>query len=65
MSSKPTVPDVVLDWSKLLGFDQAARDEGQAAAAGLNDPRLTKLGAKFGRKLGGKRPTIVDVALAR
>jgi hypothetical protein len=65
MSSKPTAPEVVLDWSRLLGFDQATRDEGQAAASGLNDPRLVKLGAKFGRKLGGKRPAIVDVTLAR
>ena len=64
MFSKPTMPEVVLDWSRLLGFDQATRNEGQTAAESLNDPRLVKLGAKFGRKLGGKRPTIVDVTLA-
>ena len=65
MSSKPTTPEVVLDWSKLLGFDQATRGADQAAASGLNDPRLVKLGAKFGGKLGGIRPIIIDVDLAR
>ena len=64
MSNQPTMPAVVIDWSKLLGFDQATRSGDQAAAAGLNDPRLVKLGAKFGHKLGGKRPAIVDVKLA-
>jgi hypothetical protein len=47
-----TAPIVKLDWSRLLGFDQAVRSGDEAAATKLNDPRLIKLGAKFGCKLG-------------
>ena len=45
-----------LDWSRLLGFDQAVPAGAPATAAGLNDPRLAKLGAKFGNKGGTKNP---------
>jgi hypothetical protein len=65
MSTEQTTQKVVLDWSKLLGFNQATRSGEQAAAACLNDPRLVQLGSKFGAKLGGKRPAIADVRLAR
>jgi hypothetical protein len=49
---------IKLDWSRLLGFDQAAANGDAVAASRLQDPRLAKLGAKFGSKLGGKRPEI-------
>ena len=52
---------IKLDWSRLLGFDQAPRASDDSAAIRLQDPRLAKLGAKFGSKLGGKRPEIVLV----
>ena len=41
-----------LDWSKLLGFDQATRSESTAGAERLTDPRLAKLGGKVGNKPG-------------
>jgi hypothetical protein len=48
-----TAPTVIrLDWSRLLGFDQAVRSGDEDAAKKLNDPRLIKLGAKFGGKPG-------------
>ena len=40
------VPRIKLDWSQLLGFDQAV----PTGAVSLTDIRLTKLGAKFGTK---------------
>jgi hypothetical protein len=43
-----------LDWSKLLGFDQATRTEAGTDAARLTDPRLAKLGGKSGVKAGLK-----------
>ena len=43
-----------LDWSKLLGFDQATRTEAGKDAARLTDPRLAKLGGKSGVKAGLK-----------
>jgi len=55
---------IKLDWSRLLGFDQAAQSGDEAGATQLNDPRLVKLGAKFGAK-GDKRPEIVDLPKAR
>lgn len=45
-------PRVILDWSRLLGFDQATGTDDQSAAAKLRDPRLAKLGAKIGQKPG-------------
>ena len=51
---------VKLDWSRLLGFDQLSQDVDAAVAAGLNDPRMGKLGGgKMGvTKPGGRRPEI-------
>ena len=65
MASEIASPGVKLDWSRLLGFDQAVRTIDLAAAIQLNDPRLIKMGAKFGGKLGGRRPEIVKDDLAR
>ncbi len=41
---------VNLDWSRLLGFDQASASGNEAAATRLNDPRMARLGAKSGNK---------------
>jgi hypothetical protein len=46
---------IKLDWSQLLGFDQAAQSVDEGAANQLNDPRLAKLGAKVGQKLSRGR----------
>jgi hypothetical protein len=44
---------VKLEWSRLLGFDQAVNvDAGDAAK--LNDPQMVKLGSKSGTKAGTK-----------
>jgi hypothetical protein len=56
MTTAQTTPKVALDWSRLLGFDQATASGEPAAAPSLNDSRLAKLGAKFGGKRGEKRP---------
>ena len=50
MTAKTTLPKVKLDWSRLLGFDQAAPSDDQRPAPRLSDPRLAKLGAKSGVK---------------
>jgi hypothetical protein len=42
--------NIKLEWSRLLGFDQAVRST--EPAAGLSDQRLSKLGAKVGNKPG-------------
>lgn len=52
-TGKPT-SEIKLDWTKLLGFDQATRVEGEPADARLTAPTLTKLGAKLGAKAGTK-----------
>jgi hypothetical protein len=65
METETRAPAVRLEWSRLLGFDQAVRTVDHSAAEKLNDPRVIKLGAKFGCKLGGRRPDIVDIARAR
>jgi hypothetical protein len=65
MTPKPATPTVKLDWSRLLCFDQAARDDDSSATTALNDPRLAKLGAKVGQKLGGRRPDLVDIKRPR
>jgi hypothetical protein len=49
-------PTVKLDWSRLLGFDQSAMLSEAAGATRLNDPRLARLGAKFGSKDGIRMP---------
>jgi hypothetical protein len=39
---------IVLDWSRLLGFDQASRED--VVEPRISDPRLGKLGSKVGSK---------------
>ncbi len=65
MESVTKAPSVKLEWSRLLGFDQAVGTRDDEAAKRLNDPRVIQLGAKLACKLGGRRPEIVDIALAR
>ncbi len=52
-TGKPT-SKIKLDWSKLLGFDQATRVEGKRYGASPTAPALAKLGGKVGTKVGGK-----------
>jgi hypothetical protein len=52
MAHETAPPTIKLDWSRLLGFDQAVQSCDEDAAKRLNDPRLIKLGAKFGCKKG-------------
>ncbi len=47
---------IALDWSRLLGFDQAGRPVEAPASEGLSDPRVAMLGAKVGGKRGSKQP---------
>ena len=47
-------PVIKLDWSHLLGFDQAAPQAQEDRAANRNERRMTKLGAKFGGKPAGR-----------
>jgi hypothetical protein len=56
MSNDPT-PTIKLDWSRLLGFDQAARPGDNGGPARLTDAQLAKLGAKFGSKGGFRGPS--------
>jgi len=58
MSNNQT-PTIKLDWSRLLGFDQAGRTGNDASAARLNAPRLAKLGAKVGNKEGIRMPSLL------
>jgi hypothetical protein len=52
MSGKQT-PNVKLDWSRLLGFDQvAAPATATETPRRLSDPRLAKIGSKIGVKTG-------------
>ncbi len=55
MKSKPEKPVVKLDWSRLLGFNQSEPIADAKEAGQLNDPRLAKIGAKFGTKCGYRR----------
>lgn len=49
---------VKLDWSRLLGFDQADRHTDRPEAAKLNDPRMAKVGQnKAGLNKAGIRWT--------
>jgi hypothetical protein len=50
MTTNPN-PQIKLDWSRLLGFDQAAAGPKDGPVQ-LADPRLVRLGAKFGNKPG-------------
>lgn len=52
--SETRTPKVRLDWSRLLGFDQAgsAGDEGEAIQ--LGNTRLGRIGVKLGPKPGLK-----------
>lgn len=46
-----TKPVIKLDWTRLLGFDQATpQRRTQPASEDASDGRLTKLGAKAGNK---------------
>jgi len=47
-----TKPVVKLDWSRLLGFDQAMPQEGDRAGQ-PDQRRLTRAGAKHERRLRG------------
>jgi hypothetical protein len=56
MDTEAKAPSVKIEWSRLLGFDQATQSTDKEAAKRLNDPRLIKMGAKFGCKLGIQAP---------
>ncbi len=53
MAVEPTTPKIPLDWTRLLGFDQADPVAEKTGPAKLSDPRLARLGAK----VGGKKPS--------
>ena len=59
MDTETKAPGVKLDWARLLGFDQATQTADKEAARRLNDPRLIKMGAKFGCKRGMLAPRAV------
>jgi len=48
--SEARTPKVKLDWSRLLGFEQAVSGGEEADAVRLTDPRLGKIGVKIGSK---------------
>ena len=50
--SETRTPKVKLEWSRLLGFDQAGSAGDEADAIRLNHPRLGKIGVKLGPKPG-------------
>lgn len=58
VETETKAPSVKLEWSRLLGFDQASQVAATESAKRLNDPRLIKLGAKFGGKPGLRLPSI-------
>jgi len=57
MASERPTPKVQLDWSRLLGFDQAEPVDEKPTPAKLGDVRLARLGAKIGGKVGTKTPS--------
>jgi len=63
-TGKPT-SKIKLDWSKLLGFDQAPRVEAKREGARPTTPALAKLGSKVGVKVGGKVGTKPGVQIHR
>jgi len=50
--SEIRTPKVGLDWSRLLGFDQAGPAGTEGEATRLSDTRLGKIGVKLGPKPG-------------
>ncbi len=55
---------IVLDWSRLLGFDQASRED--VARPQISDPRLGKLGSKVGSKgCSVRRDGVSDPRMAK
>jgi len=54
--AKTEKPAPKLDWTRLLGFDQAEQSRDETGGSSLHDPRLVKLGAKCGEKTGFKLP---------
>jgi hypothetical protein len=54
--SDTQTPKVKLDWSRLLGFDQAPPAGDDAGAARPGNSRLVKIGAKTGAKRGIRSP---------
>jgi hypothetical protein len=44
---------IYLDWTKLLGFDQALSSQ-TSDTGSLTDPRTAQLGIKLGVKIGNK-----------
>ena len=50
---------ITLDWTKLLGFDQALASQ-TIDTVSLTDPRVAQLGTKLGVKIGNK-PDLRDV----
>ena len=57
MDVKTPAKIVKLDWSRLLGFDQAVRSEDLPAT----ERQPSKLGAKVGGKLAGNRPGTINL----
>ena len=51
MSGK-LLPQVKLDWARLLGFDQVEPMRDDVDASRVDASRLVRLGAKFGSKTG-------------
>jgi len=45
---------IKLDWSQILGFDQATRDGETVASEHHHDGRIAVLGTKVGGKSGSK-----------
>lgn len=56
---------VKLDWSRILGFDQAIRDGDKSASENLNAARPAGLGTNVGTKPGRKPLGIADVRVAQ
>jgi hypothetical protein len=58
MDTETKVPSVKLDWARLLGFSQATGARDEDACKKPNDPRMIRLGAKFGTKTGLRAPEV-------
>jgi len=54
MATANPTSKITLDWSGLLGFDQATRSSAQDDGARSATPNLAKLGGKIGGKIGSK-----------